>query len=148
MRPGFFAILVFVSTLAQGSAPGTWPWRFSSDINTAMKQPEPARVVADPGWERLKAGMIGGFIGGGVGLVLGSAAGALGAGTGSGADAGPATPRPSPVVAGVAVGAVVGGLGALLFPGAGTPSLAVRSEPSSAENQALVLDFCLVSLGF
>jgi hypothetical protein len=155
MRLGMLVALVLLSALAQAVVPAAW---VGEDIGTVSKKPEPTQAVADPGWERLKAGMIGGFIGGGAGLVLGAAAGALKAGTGSDVDAGPAGSRISPVVAGVAVGAVVGGLGALLFPGTGhesgwsqglrVPAVAVRSEPSLNESPALVFDLRLVSTKF
>jgi hypothetical protein len=148
MRLGLLAFLVFLPALAQGAVSVTWLGHSLSEVGTVPKKPEATPVVSDPGWERLEAGFVGGFVGGGVGLVLGAAAGALTAGSASEVDVLPHGPKISPVVAGVAIGAVVGGLGAFLFPGTGTPSIALRSAPGQDENPALVFDLCLVSAKF
>ncbi len=148
MRFGLLALLALVPGPVQGSVPVAWPGHSLSEVGTAPEEPEPTQVVVDPGWERLKAGFVGGFVGGGLGLVVGAAVSAFSARGASDVDAGSDSPRTSPVVAGVAIGAVVGGFGAFLFPGTGTPSIALRSALGRDGNQALVFDLCLVSKGF
>jgi len=147
MRPMLYAFLIFMPTLVQGSVPAPWPGRSLSDINTTRKQREAREADFGIPWERLEAGLVGGFVGGGVGLVVGVAADALSARNDGGGDAlnGHST---NYAVAGVAVGAVLGGLGAFLFPGPGTPSLALHSEGGGAEDPVLVFDLCFVRARF